>query len=343
VAMPGSLYVSLFSLDGYSMEQTCGGDREASDGEREPRSALLINGPSLQAAEKKSVPVLVDGVDTVFRSVDDLAFTIGTDRVRVYETVSERDLADFGVVHIIEYPRPTATLISALADYLQIRKVPAVNVAGIGPPTKLFQYLRLAQAGLPVPMTVYRSPKLLASSYSELTEKLGLPFVLKAMSTSNGRFNYLISREDDLVQYLQNCPPARRFLAQEFIPNDVTIRLLVFGGKVSVAMQRTGTERLYPTNTARGGNAVLLALDELDPVAVQLAIRATSFIGYDVAGVNLIQNWTTGCWYVLDVNTSPAIGTGAFVPEKLNAYSSYLKRKLAVPFEVDDRRIQRGT
>lgn len=285
--------------------------------------------------KEESAPILADDVDAVFRSVDELAFTIGTGGVRLYETVSERDLADFGLVQVVEYPSPTAALLTAMADYLQTRKVPAINVSGIGAPTKLFQYVRLAQAGLSIPMTVYRSPKLLASSYADLAEKLGLPFVLKSMSASGGRSNYLISHEDDLIKHLQGHARANRFLAQEFIPNDTTIRFLVFGGQASIAMQLTGTESLYPTNTAQSGRTVLLAPDEFDPVAMKLAVRAASLTGFEVAGIKLIQNWTTGRWYVLNVDSSPALGTGAFVSQKLHAYSSYLKRILAAPSNAD--------
>lgn len=307
------------------------------------RSVLIINGSSLLPKNKDSAHILVDddGIDVVSRSVDELAFTIDTDSVRLYETVSERDLADFGLVHVMEYPRPTAALLTAIADYLHTCKVPAINVSGIGVPTKLFQYVRLAQAGLSVPMTVYRSPKLLAGSYDELAEKLGLPFVLKSMSASGGRSNYLISREDDLIKHLRSHVRANRFLAQEFIPNDTTIRFLVFGGQASIAMRLTGGESLYPASRAQDGRTVLLAPEEFDPVATKLAVRAASLAGFEVAGIKLMQNWTTGRWYVLNVDSSPALGTGAFVSQKLDAYSSYLKRILAAPCNADDLPIAR--
>lgn len=305
------------------------------DGTTNSGSALIINGLSLLPVGELCAPATVDGINIIFRSINDLAFAIEPDRVRVYETISERDLADFGLVHVVEYPRPTAVLLSAIADYLRIHKVPAVNIAGIGPPTKLFQYVRLAQAGLPIPKTVYRSPRLLADSYAELVDEFGLPFVLKAMHTSGGRFNYLISCEGDLIRYLQEPAKAYRFLAQKFIPNDATIRILVFDEEATFAIRRTGVDELYLTNTAQGGRAVLLATKELDPVAARLAVQAASLVGYEVAGVNLIQDWTTGQWYVLDVNSSPAIATGAFVQQKLEAYSSYLKHKLAVSSSAD--------
>jgi glutathione synthase/RimK-type ligase-like ATP-grasp enzyme len=299
------------------------------------RLALIINGSSLLPEQDEFSPILTDGVDVVFRSVNELAFTIDAGGVRIYETVSGRDIADFGVVQIMEYPRPTATLLTAIADYLQTRNVLAINVAGIGAPTKLFQYVRLAQAGLSVPMTAYRSPELLASSYDELAQKFGLPFILKSMSASGGRSNYLVSHEDDLINHLQSHPRANRFLVQEFIPNDTTIRFLVFGGQASIAMQLTGTESLYQTNMVQSGRTILLSPDDFDPVAKKLAVRAASLTGFEVAGIKLMQNWTTGRWYVLNVDSNPALGTGAFVSQKLHAYSAYLKRVLAAPSNAD--------
>jgi glutathione synthase/RimK-type ligase-like ATP-grasp enzyme len=72
----------------------------------------------------------------------------------------------------------------------------------------------------------------------------------------------------------------------------------------------------------------LIDPDELNPNVRQLAARAALLIGCDIAAVNLIQHWTTGKWCILDATATPAIATGAFAAEKLDAYSAYLRRVL---------------
>src|SRR5579859_4627292 len=146
-----------------------------------PQAALIVNGSALAAVLE--VPT---GVDAVFRDVDELSFIIADGEVSIAETVSRRDLRTFGLVQMAAYPRPTASLISAVSAYLEHHQVPAVNMAGIGVPTKLVQYVRFALAGLPVPATVYLAREDLARSFPALAQRLELPFVLKALSASGG-------------------------------------------------------------------------------------------------------------------------------------------------------------
>jgi hypothetical protein len=292
-------------------------------------AVLVLNGHTL-LGEQLPEATAVDGIETVFQGIDELAFEIAGGRALVYDSVSGRDLSEFDMVQVAGYPSGTAILLSALAEYLDYHRKSAINITSIGPPTKLTHCIRLTLAGLPVPATVSYPLSLLTQSYSALEDKFGLPFVLKAINASGGRFNHLITGEDDYHARLEQLG-ATRLLAQEFIPNDSTLRLLVLGGHVSLAMRRINEQSLYLTNTEQGGQAELLDTDDLDPAVTALATRAAALFDYDVAAVNLMQHWTTGYWHVLDVNYSPALATGAHVPQKLNAYAAYLKRRLSPP------------
>jgi glutathione synthase/RimK-type ligase-like ATP-grasp enzyme len=290
---------------------------------------LLLNAHALASNSEGSPTLCVDGVDTTFRTVEELGFAIETGSVMVYETVNGRDLADFNLVQVLAYPRPTGTLLSGITDYLDSQGVPCIGVAGVGAPTKLQQCIRFALAGLPVPVTIYLAPALLVDSYSTVVDKLGLPFILKALSTSGGRYNYLIASEHDFARQTADLRRLGvQFLVQELIPNFSTVRLLVLGGDVNLAIHRTCRSGTHLTNTAQGGHAVLLSPSNVDPTARKLATQAAGLVDCDIAGVNLIQHWASRRWYVLEANPTPAIGTGAFVEDKMRAYSSYLTRRL---------------
>lgn len=290
------------------------------------RSLLIINGQPLDAADDS----FIEGVETVFRSIDDLAFVISVDRrVRVYETVEGRDLANFGLVQVAGYPRPTATLINAVTAYLRSYRVPIINANGVAAPTKLFHYLLLAQAGLPVPATVYLSPGLLERSYDSVVSEVGSPFVLKALSASGGRHNYLIIDQDAFSRQLLRFRHTNvRFLAQTFVANDSTYRLLVFGDEVRLAIRCTSRNGSHLTNTEQGGHATLIGPELLDPDVRRLAVRAAALIGCDVAGVNLMQDLITGEWFILDTNSAPPTGTGPFIEDRAVAYATYLRKRL---------------
>lgn len=294
-------------------------------------SALVINGDHLTPA----LPML-EGLDVVFRNIDELYFGIVDGEAAIAETVTGRDLNDFGLVQLASYPRPTASLISAMVAYLDYHDVPAINMTGIGVPTKLSQYVRFALAGLPVPPTVYLTRVALLESFPVLARELELPFVLKALGGTNGRHNYLISDEREFAERLSalECC-AHTYLAQRLVPNDTTYRLLVLGGMSSVVVRRTWAPGSHLTNTSRGGIGTLVEPGECDPSAVQVALKAAQLLGNDVVSVNVMQDWTTGGWYLLGADTNPALASGVFVAEKLAAYSAYLRRRLRDSLDQD--------
>ncbi len=296
-----------------------------------PPSALVINGDCLAP-----VLPLTQDVNVVFRSVDELYFGIADGEVAVAETVTGRDLSDFGLVQLASYPRPTASLVGAIVAYLDYHGVPAINMTGIGVPTKLVQYVRFALDGLPVPPTVYLTRAALLESFPVLARELELPFVLKALSGSNGRHNYLISDERELAERLsalERCD--HTYLVQRLVPNDTTYRMLVLGGVSSIVIRRTWAPGSHLTNTSRGGIGTLVEPGECDPYAVQIALDAAHLLGNEVVGINVIQDWTTGKWYLLGADPNPALASGVFVAEKLVAYAAYLRRRLLDSTEQD--------
>lgn len=295
------------------------------------KSALVLDGEGLYEHIELANEPFAAGIDVVFRSIEDLAIDIGPGGVCIRETVDGRDLADFGLVQVFSYRRLTGTLMNAVADYLAAKGVRAVNIAGIGAPTKLFKYVRLANRGLSIPSTVYLPPPLLPGAYQDLAEQLDLPFVLKTVTGGRRDVTILIRNEEAFTEKIRETDHARGLLAQELVPPDGSYFLLVLGGHVSFALQHRsiGSDDLL----AESGweDADLVDLHRLDPAAQETALHAAESLGYDIAGVHLVQHWTTGQWCVLDVSPSPPISSGEYTADKVSAYSAYLKRRLSDP------------
>jgi hypothetical protein len=203
-------------------------------GSSTPRPALILNGAELVKGEGG----LWGGeLLAVSRSIGELAFTIETGSVRVHETVSGWDLEDFSFVQIVSFPNPTGILLNAVAAYLLHQGVEAVNMEGIGAPTRLLQYVRFAQAGIPVPAARYLPPCLLGTAYPDLADQLGLPFILTTLKGGGGGQDSLITGEPSFAARLRAGGLARAvFLAREFIPADVSYQLLIMGGQVPIVI-----------------------------------------------------------------------------------------------------------
>ncbi|MFI1397917.1 RimK family alpha-L-glutamate ligase [Streptomyces sp. NPDC020681] len=300
-----------------------------------PKPALVLNGEGLAEHVDLASELLAVGVEVVFRSIEELAIDIGPGGVRIRETVSGRDLADFGLVQVLAYQRPTATLLNAVADYLAIKGVRAVNVAGIGAPTKLFKYVRLANRGLSIPSTIYLPSRLLPGAFDDLAMQLDLPFVLKTVTGGGGGGTRLVGSEGVFTEALRDADHARGFLAQELVPPDGSYFLLVLGGHVPFALQHRSVGGSDLLAKSGWGDATLVDVPRLDPVARETAVQAATSLGYDIAGVRLVRHWTTGQWCVLDVSPNPPIGSGGYTAETVSAYSAYLKRRLTDPNQAD--------
>jgi glutathione synthase/RimK-type ligase-like ATP-grasp enzyme len=294
------------------------------------RDLLMINGDTFQPEHGESTTLKLRDVNTVFRGIGEIAFSIEPGQTRVYETVSGRDLAEFALIQVIAYPRPTATLLSAISSYLRHHGRPELDETGISAPTKLYQLMTLAQNGLPVPATVYLPGRLLRSSFATIADRLGLPFVLKTMHGSGGRLNFLINTEADFERLTGD--PAHgqvAFLAQQFVANNGTFRILVFGRDIRIVMHRCNTDGTHLTNTERGSHATLFEPESFDAGVMAMVARATSLMRCEVAGVNVVQDRHTQQWYLLEVNCAPAIGSGMFAAQKTRAYAEYLQSRLS--------------
>lgn len=303
------------------------------------KPALVLNGEALNGHCDLGRELRASGVEVVFRSIDEIAVDIGPAGVRIQETVDGRDLGDFGLVQVIAYQWPTTTLINAIADYAASQGVRTVNITGISAPTKLFKYVRLANRGLSVPLTVYLPPRLLAGAYPDLAMRLDLPFVLKTVTGGRGRMTGLVGNEEAFIERLRDAEHARvGLLAQELVPPDGSYFLLVLGGQVSLAMRygSVGVDDVLAKSAWE--EASLVNPHELDPAARQTAVHAAAALEYDIAGVHLVRHWTTGQWCLLDVNPNPLISSGRHATDKVNAYSAYLKRRLSQAARVDDCR-----
>ncbi|MFE7953614.1 RimK family alpha-L-glutamate ligase [Streptomyces sp. NPDC057426] len=294
----------------------------------------MLNGEGLGELADFASELLAAGVEVVFRSIEEIAIYIDSEGVRIRETVSGRDLADFGLVQVFAYHRPTATLLNALEDYLAVKGVRTVNVAGIGAPTKLFKYVRLANRGLSIPSTVYLPPRLLPGAYHDLAARLDLPFVMKPVTGGRGQTR-LVSSEGAFTEELQDTANVRGFLAQELVPPDGSYFLLVLGGHVAFALQHRSIDGGDLLEKTSWEDAALVDPQRLDPEAQETAVRAATSLGYDIAGVHLVRHWTTRQWCVLNVSPNPPIGSGRYTAGKVSAYSEYLKRRLSGSYQTD--------
>lgn len=194
--------------------------------------------------------------------------------------------------------------------------------------TKLSQYARLSRADLPIPETLFVHYSHLGLSYRNTVAILGTPFIFKAIDAKGGGANYLVSSQEAYDQALQDNQGVD-FVTQRFVPNDSDLRILVLGGEIQLIIKRQRhDDSTHLNNTSQGGGATLVDVHELDAASRTIALEAASILRREVAGVDLMFASDTGKPYILEVNASPQVASGAFIHEKIEKYGNFLRNML---------------
>lgn len=161
---------------------------------------------------------------------------------------------------------------------------------------KIASAAALVDAGVPVPRTALA---LGSATLSRVRPEFGAECVYKTTVGTHGGGAWKVRRSDLLTGSVGR----RRAFLQEFVdsggdrPQD--LRVYVVDDRVVGAMYRYAAPGDWRTNVARGG-AVEDATESLPKSVSDIARRATSAVGLDCAGVDLIEGKRG--WFVLEVN-----------------------------------------
>ena len=170
------------------------------------------------------------------------------------------------------------------------------------------------------PRTMYGPVDELVKRLPELGEKA----VLKDNEGSKGRHNFVVSSATEL-QAKSDAYPEKRFVLQEFIPNDSDLRVIVLNGKAVMAIRRSGDGASHLNNTSQGGSAVIVPIEQIDAEIISVCVEAARLTKLQVAGVDIMKDTRTGEFYLLEINNAPQISSGSFVEEKSHEYAKMVK------------------
>jgi len=102
--------------------------------------------------------------------------------------------------------------------------------------------------------------------------------------------------------------------------------VLVVGGVIRLVIERRRKDNsTHLNNTSQGAQAKLIALADVSPEIKETALRAANIMNREIAGVDIMEHADTKVPYVLEVNASPQIASGAFMEEKLEVFRDYFE------------------
>ena len=152
---------------------------------------------------------------------------------------------------------------------------------------KAYQMLELKKAGIDVPKTLYGCLFYLRDSVKDYFE---FPIIIKGSGGDRGTRVFKADNMEELEKLVMSLRKSevsegKRYMAQEYIPNDGDYRVLVLGDKVLGVMKRSSQSiEEFKNNYSAGGKVEVADLPE---EIKQLAVKAASVCGLWVAGVDV--------------------------------------------------------
>ncbi len=254
--------------------------------------------------------------------------------------LGERDLKEFKVIFFRTTGKRWEEA-NLIANYLR-DNVKAGSVRIVDPvilegrpylAMKAYQMFAFQRAGLPVPRTIYGSLQFLKQVVGD---RLGFPAVIKRSEGARGERVFLVQNQAQLNRLVdellaQEQEEGKRFLAQEFVPNQGDLRILVLGNQVLGAIKRVRQRPdEFRNNVSRGGRAFAV---KLTPFLEKIALSAAKIAQLSFAGVDIVLREEDDEPFLFEVNRSPqfkgfAAATGIDVADKIAQYLIKLKNQV---------------
>jgi len=180
-----------------------------------------------------------------------------------------------------------------LAKYLKNQGIPVFNDPNVIEicDNKAQQYIALAQAHVPMPITII-APKVYSGFsiehtgyYEQVLENIKLPMIIKEAHGSFGMRVYLIETRKQFFDKIAELSGVE-YVFQQFIENSRgrDIRVNVVGGQVVACMHRH-SQTDFRANITNGGTASPFILTERQK---EVAIQAADALNAEFAGVDLL-------------------------------------------------------
>lgn len=258
---------------------------------------------------------------------EDIVFSIESNVVRIIATDVDMLAADIDLVIAVGWYKNGSKSVYrdvafSLALALKHYKIAFWNSEMIHQrsATKLSAMVQLALEGIPVPNSLFSlDTKKALSTYPSL------PFVIKAVSASRGKSNYLIENQEQL----SNLDVSEGyFLIQPFLPNTHDLRVICFGGQPTLVLKRSRQPdaETHMNNTSQGGRADWIELSEMSSELLTLSVKICKIMGREMAGIDLIPDNTSNVGYsCLEVNAVPQLTSGTDSDKKLTAFGKAVR------------------
>lgn len=269
--------------------------------------------------------------DVDYVALEKLVFHIqDKDHAKIYDPIRDIDLSAYSFVYFKAW-QSMPEYASSVAHFLEAQGIPYADLQVrhqyVG---KTVNYMQMWAKGVAVPETIWGHKDVLINYVHDLADDR-FPIIIKSVLGQKGEDNFLAKTKQEAVEILEQATVA--MLLQQFIPNDGDYRIGVYGNQALWAIYRKSGGTSHLNNTSAGGEASLLAIDDVDESIRELAERAAAACELSISGVDVVQDKRNGELYVFEANQGSQIVTGAFTDTNMTAFDAGMKNMVSRRFK----------
>ncbi|MEA3357759.1 MAG: hypothetical protein U9Q67_04990 [Patescibacteria group bacterium] len=219
-----------------------------------------------------------------------------------------RDIKDFSTVWLSSFNWGSRDLAYAVKLYLDHFNTPHTFVEKST--SKITDQFAFVFGGIPTPNTFFINRHNI-TDYADIIEKTcGYPMVIKDIKGSRGKYSAYVKDRQELLKKLSELPRHRKYLFQEFIPNDYDWGVLVANGEVSSAEKSYHKNGEFRNNACNGAKEVFVETADVPETVKAMAVKASKVLGLSWSRADIIVDKNTGVPHLLEVNRCPGITSG---------------------------------
>lgn len=194
---------------------------------------------------------------------------------------------------------------------------------------KLMQNVLFHVNGIQIPKTFYFEKVNFKKIKPIIQSNFSFPFVVKALNQQEGNSNFLVYSMKDLQEKLNKIEEPG-VLVQEFIENSSDFRLMVFNDRVGVIKERVRNvdnlekEFKHLNNSSKGAETINIPVESADPELLKLAYDSLKVLNRSFGGVDIVKNSRNNQYYILEINSSPAISNNTKEFQDVLKFDEYI-------------------
>jgi len=217
------------------------------------------------------------------------------------------DIAKFSYVWLSSF-WGTRDLAYSVHLYLENSNVPHSYVEQAT--SKVTDQLKFAQNGIITPNTYYVGRHNITKYVEEIEEVCGYPLIIKDIKGSRGKYSAFCGNRIELLKTISEFPNHRKYMFQEFIPNEYDWGVLVANGVVVSAEKSYHSDGEFRNNVCNGSTEVFVDINEVPEHIKNIAIQSSELLELKWSRADIVIDKISGLPYLLEVNRFPGITSG---------------------------------